>query len=163
MSKTMLALVIIAVFGLGMAISETYTMETYYPSPVGVYTNMTVTSTAVLARDGGNVGIGTTSPKTPSPNRATGNLDANDVYLRSTGRWVSSGGNFGGLYTKNLDGTCRWTNPFTSGCSCPAGFSASLFSRYWSSNDGHNNPTFPYCDGGTRTICGIASYQCVRL
>jgi len=36
---------------------ETYTLETYYPSPVGAYLNMTVTSSSVLSRDGGSVGI----------------------------------------------------------------------------------------------------------
>ena len=45
-----------------IADSETYTMETYYPSPAGVYTNMTVLSGTVLARDNGNVGVGTAAP-----------------------------------------------------------------------------------------------------
>jgi len=39
------------------AYCETYTLETYYPSPVGAYLNMTVTSSSVLSRDGGSVGI----------------------------------------------------------------------------------------------------------
>lgn len=40
---------------------------------------------------GGNVGVGTAVPQSPSPanGSASGNLDANDVYLRSTGRWLS--------------------------------------------------------------------------
>ena len=59
MCKVILAAAVAAVFGPGMARCETYTMETYYPAPVGVYTNMTVTSTTVLARDGGSVTIGT--------------------------------------------------------------------------------------------------------
>jgi len=42
--------------------AETYTLEAYYPSPAGVYTNMTVLSQTVLARDNGNVGIGTSTP-----------------------------------------------------------------------------------------------------
>lgn len=53
---------------------ESYVLETYYPSPVGVYTNLTVLSGAVLGRDsgnvvlvssansGGSVGIGTGAP-----------------------------------------------------------------------------------------------------
>lgn len=53
---------------------ETYVMETYYPSPVGVYTNLTALSGVVLGRDSGNVvlvssansngsvGIGTDAP-----------------------------------------------------------------------------------------------------
>ena len=61
MRKVIMAAVMI-VLGAGTANCETYTMESYYPSPVGVYTDMTVTSNAVLARDGGKVGIGTASP-----------------------------------------------------------------------------------------------------
>ncbi|MBI3319549.1 MAG: hypothetical protein HYZ89_03070, partial [Candidatus Omnitrophica bacterium] len=45
---------------------------------------------------GGNVGIGTATPTSPAPGPggtpATGNVDANDVFLRSTGKWVSQGG-----------------------------------------------------------------------
>lgn len=40
----------------------------------------------------GNVGVGTTNPHSPAPNNLEGNLDVNDVYLRSTGQWVSEGG-----------------------------------------------------------------------
>lgn len=42
--------------------SETMTLTTYYPAPVGVYRFMTTTQKTVLARDGGSVGIGTASP-----------------------------------------------------------------------------------------------------
>jgi hypothetical protein len=42
--------------------SESVTLSTYYPAPSGVYTNMITTSNTYLARDGGNVGIGTTGP-----------------------------------------------------------------------------------------------------
>lgn len=42
--------------------SESVTLATYYPAPSGVYTNMITTANTFLARDGGNVGIGTTSP-----------------------------------------------------------------------------------------------------
>ncbi len=42
--------------------SESVTLATYYPAPSGVYTNMITTGNTYLARDGGNVGIGTTSP-----------------------------------------------------------------------------------------------------
>ena len=43
MYKAILAAAMI-VRGAGMASCETYTMESYYPAPVGMYTNMTVTS-----------------------------------------------------------------------------------------------------------------------
>lgn len=58
MCKALQAAAAVLVFGLGTARCETYTMESYYPAPVDVYTNMTVTSNAVLSRDSGNVGIG---------------------------------------------------------------------------------------------------------
>jgi hypothetical protein len=38
----------------------------------------------------GDVGIGTTAPRTPAPNGLIGNLDTNDIWLRSTGTWLSS-------------------------------------------------------------------------
>ena len=43
----------------------------------------------ILEENGGNVGIGNINPKSPAPNGQNGNLDVNDVYLRSTGKWVS--------------------------------------------------------------------------
>ena len=42
---------------------ESVTMTTYYPAPSGVYTQMITTQNTYLARDGGNVGVGTASPK----------------------------------------------------------------------------------------------------
>jgi hypothetical protein len=39
--------------------AETYTLDAYYPSPAGVYTDLTVTSTTVLGKHGGLVRIGT--------------------------------------------------------------------------------------------------------
>lgn len=42
--------------------SESVTLQTYYPAPTGVYTQLITTNNTYLARDGGNVGIGTTAP-----------------------------------------------------------------------------------------------------
>lgn len=53
------ALMLSAVPQLG---SESVTLSTYYPAPSGVYTNMITTSNTYLARDGGNLGVGTSSP-----------------------------------------------------------------------------------------------------
>src|SRR5262249_40585990 len=44
--------------------SESVTLTTYYPAPSGVYSQMITTTNTFLARDGGNVGIGTSSPST---------------------------------------------------------------------------------------------------
>ena len=67
----------------------------------------------------GNVGIGTPSPTgAPSPTNsiATGNLDVNDIYVRSADRWVSEGA--GLTYV----GEC--SVPYNTGdnsCKCNAG------------------------------------------
>jgi hypothetical protein len=55
-------------------------------------------------QDGGNVGIGTTSPEV-HPTDPSGNLDVNDVYLRSTSQWLSAGGGGGGLAFGNWQNT----------------------------------------------------------
>ncbi len=39
--------------------SETLTMTTYYPAPYGGYANLLTTGQTLLARDGGNLGVGT--------------------------------------------------------------------------------------------------------
>ena len=57
------------------AIAEDITLTTYYPSPRGVYQELSTTGNTLLATQGGNVGIGTTAPearlqigdRTPSP------------------------------------------------------------------------------------------------
>lgn len=43
--------------------SESVTLSTYYPAPSGIYTQMITTQNTFLARDGGNVGVGTTNPQ----------------------------------------------------------------------------------------------------
>ncbi len=42
---------------------ESITLDTYYPAPTGIYTNMITTQQTILARDGGSVGIGTMRPQ----------------------------------------------------------------------------------------------------
>jgi hypothetical protein len=82
---------------------------------------LTVDNDTLLAVSAGNVGIGTTSPQAPAPNNQTGNLDANDVYLRSIGKWASQAG--GTIKLSNCAWTA-WTSCNASGGGdsvCPAG------------------------------------------
>jgi len=60
-NKELLFIFILGFFSLSFA-DETLTITTYYPSPYGVYNELTTTSNAYLATTGGRVGIGTTSP-----------------------------------------------------------------------------------------------------
>ncbi len=54
---------ILGLFSFVLAADETLTITTYYPSPYGNYTNLTVTGNTYLATTTGtNVGIGTSSP-----------------------------------------------------------------------------------------------------
>ncbi len=56
-----LALLMLALCGSELS-SENVTLTTYYPAPSGVYTEMITTRNTYLARDGGNVGVGTITP-----------------------------------------------------------------------------------------------------
>ncbi|MFC1679348.1 hypothetical protein ACFL2T_03975 [Elusimicrobiota bacterium] len=56
-----LAIAIVCATAYGV-MSEKLTVGTSYPSPVGIYKKMITTAQTILARDAGNVGIGTTNP-----------------------------------------------------------------------------------------------------
>lgn len=45
-----------------VAVAEDVTVSTYYPSPKGVYQQLSTTNQTLLATQGGNVGIGTNAP-----------------------------------------------------------------------------------------------------
>jgi hypothetical protein len=49
-------------------------------------------SNNIYAAISGSVGIGVIAPATTPPNGSSGNLDANDVYIRSISKWVSQMG-----------------------------------------------------------------------
>ena len=63
----------------GTAFCESFTLETYYPSPAGIYTNIIVTSSTVLARDGGAVNVGT--PAKPAKLDVNGNAKVTGVVV----------------------------------------------------------------------------------
>ncbi len=63
MRKIIVFTAVILCLGAGLCFAqETITFTTYYPSPAGVYKNLTTTEDTYLATDTGSVGIGTTSP-----------------------------------------------------------------------------------------------------
>lgn len=98
--------------------SESVTLSTYYPAPSGVYTQMITTGNTYLARDQGNVGVGTKSPQGLAPNGiAQGNLDVNDVYLRSLGQWASQSTSLSSHFVSQT----FYYNDCTTIC-CPAGY-----------------------------------------
>ena len=107
---------------------EIFNITTYYPSPHGVYNelrtkrmiigeryfNITNYPQNVSLIVEGNVGIGTLNVNTISPNNNTGNLDVNDVYLRSKGAWGSRLSSFVRNITVSDEFTVRVDNT-TSG------------------------------------------------
>ena len=108
-------------------VSESMTMTTYYPAPTGTYRRLVTTggtvanpSHTILARDAGNVGIGTTDPQ---------------AKLAVAGQLMITGGSPGAgkVLTSDAAGLASWqaggTWPSGSYCImangvCPTGFSA---------------------------------------
>ena len=87
----------------------------------------------------GNVSIGTTSPQTPAPNAAAGNLDVNDIYLRSTAKWSSQSYSYTYYcFTNTSYGIPACTNAGGAQGYCPSGYTqkASLGSWGGCSNSG---------------------------
>ncbi len=68
--------------------SETLTITTYYPAPYGGYVRLLTTDTTILARDGGAVGIGTSSPNAELNVKGTSN------FSRDNAGECCSGGNY---------------------------------------------------------------------
>lgn len=65
---------------------------------------------------------------------------------------------FGGIYTSNLDGSCRYGNPLLPGtsCSCPSGYNPKAMSEFVDRRSHHGY----YCEGQS-SVCGIITYQCI--
>ncbi|MBI3548785.1 MAG: hypothetical protein HY078_07095 [Elusimicrobia bacterium] len=96
--------------------SETMTLTTYYPSPLGVYKSLTSTQQATFARDGGNVGIGTATPDHKLQVR--GGAAADDFCLNDGSACLSK--------TKKTSAMASTAVPIAwagGGGSCESGFS----------------------------------------
>src|SRR5208282_5239275 len=75
-ARLLLLVTLITVFPFELG-SETLTMTTTYPSPSGIYNTMVTTGQTTLARNGGNVGVGTASPAAKLDVEGTGNVILN--------------------------------------------------------------------------------------
>jgi len=74
-----------------MAIGDAYYDSSQHCWPGGPCTFPDIDADTDLIIEG-NVGIGTITSQSPAPNGQQGNLDVNDVYLRSADQWMSEGG-----------------------------------------------------------------------
>lgn len=79
--------------------SESVTLTTYYPAPSGVYAQMITTGNTYLARDGGNVGIGTAAPGYKLDD--TGNFHAAGAAQLDSSLNVNAGATIGTTLTVN--------------------------------------------------------------
>ncbi|HNT97867.1 MAG TPA: hypothetical protein PKK31_06350 [Elusimicrobiales bacterium] len=68
--------------------SETLTLTTYYPAPYGGYARLLTTDETLLARDGGNVGIGVTTPGVKLDVAQNAAMRVGRAYLSSGGDYV---------------------------------------------------------------------------
>ncbi|MBI5629735.1 MAG: hypothetical protein HY921_02490 [Elusimicrobia bacterium] len=75
-----LAGLLLSVFAPELA-TESVTLTTYYPAPSGIYTQLIATNNTYLSRDGGNLGIGTTSLHSSGGFTAKTTLDAGGSML----------------------------------------------------------------------------------
>ena len=101
--------------------SETLTLTTYYPAPYGGYASILTTGQTLLARDGGNVGVGTGTPGSKfhvvGTSRLDGSLNVNGAFALVNGAQANTrvlisdaGGN--ATWADNPGGPlqCVWVN-----------------------------------------------------
>ncbi len=110
-------LIILACLPLDLG-SENLTLQTYYPSPLGAYAQLTSTDQTTLARDGGNAAVGQPSanPGHAGP-AAAGNLSAQQgIGSMGWGPGPSAAGFQGGVNSQDgeFHGTL-WSNTLTVG------------------------------------------------
>ena len=111
----------------------------------------------------GNMGVGTATPQTPAPNSQPSNIDANDVYLRSAGKWVSEAPILGKAVLScsacSYDGYSISMNP--NAVAAYGGYYAMLYSGSYDSGGGGCSGTIYTCSkyyigGGNWSGCSCS-------
>ena len=87
--------------------SETLTLTTYYPAPYGGYASILTTGQTLLARDGGNVGVGTGAPGSKfhvvGASRLDGSLNVNGTFTFVNGTQANTR-----ILTSDASGNATW-------------------------------------------------------
>jgi len=171
--------------------TEQVTLTTYYPAPSGVYTNMITTKETYLARDGGNVGVGTINatakltvvPPGGSAGLAVGIVAAPDSIAQIAGGNLHVGGNNKGgvavtstrgyIYIDNAATVCGDANvdgdqgPEAGGgpsiCGGYATFTPGLYIEGWSFQNRGNNAIGYVNSGDTTQSLHAAGSKAVYL
>ncbi|MCM2267142.1 MAG: hypothetical protein NDI60_05130 [Elusimicrobiales bacterium] len=133
--------------------SESFTLTTYYPAPYGGYVSIMTTGVTILAKDGGNVGIGTASP--------TAKLDVAGSFRLADGNQT-----LGHVLTSDALGNATWQPP-TAGTvgphvyQCPSG-TGSLGGGAWGYYGCQGQiTTLSYCQ--TIEYPSWANYSCTYI
>lgn len=121
--------------------SESLTLTTYYPAPYGGYVSLLTTSQTLLARDGGNVGIGTANPAMKL--HVAGDLQANHIKFPGVGGNSGVAADYYGIYQE----AGAWANPYPDlRVQYHTGISYDAYQgygghRFYTGYDGSGNPT----------------------
>ncbi len=127
--------------------SESLTLTTYYPAPYGGYVSLLTTGQTLLARDGGNVGIGTPVPQqklhvTGGNAQVDGNVQANRIKFPGVGGNSGVAGDYYSIYQE----AGGWSYPYPdlriqyhTGISYDA-YRAYGGHRFYTDYDGSGNP-----------------------
>ncbi|MDX6770855.1 MAG: hypothetical protein SF051_15075 [Elusimicrobiota bacterium] len=144
--------------------SESVTLSTYYPAPSGVYTNMITTGNTYLARDGGNVGVGTSGPTAKLHVNGTTTLGGNvavngsavaldvsqNTAIRVGQSYLSSGGNYMHLANNEYYNGGAWVA--SGGAGALLQFSGQQVAFYTHNGAGAHSPTMVIAAAGNVTM-----------
>lgn len=158
--------------------SESLTLTTYYPAPYGGYVSLLSTSQTLLARDGGNVGIGTGATAPAQKLHVMGNIQSDRLKFPGVGGNSNVGGDYYSIYQE----AGPWSNPYPdlriqyhTGISYDAHQNYGGH-RFFTGYDGSGNPTGLEMQitngvsvtnslsvGGNLTVTGSINGVCTRI